>query len=286
MCGGIRVFSFTLPYISETDVLPLGTYPGVLQFSLYNDIVSPNTSIEPSIDMVIFSAAAPDFQLFYPCATPVAFVYDYPAVTSMKTRRNARRRQQADDKPQRQCDIDSAFKETFPPFVAGCTYYTDQKYVNSESTVLVLDVLKRYQSAVTGANINANSISLNGFYNPQSGTLGLRFLAMFAYCRGGVNYKICLPDCAPVLARLLDGTSNTPLVSNGSATTFNSLPGQALDFACPWVDYLPFRYTSDLSGYPTKFAVDMNATFENGFYFVRVRDDYQVGFLIAPPEDG
>jgi len=257
---------------------------GTLQVTVYNNIVSADATTDPSIDMVVFSAAAPDFQFFYPVkpSPTIEFPWDYPYPNNAEPSALSRRR--FAPRIVNQSDIVKEFSETFPPFVAGCDYYTDHHYVASETTATVYDLLKRYQtgnfSAAPGSTTTVQVISV---YAPVSTTVGYWLTRIFCFYRGGLRYKFLGQtsdaDNPVFCARYADGAT-APFFGSGTASTIQAAPGTTMDFSVPWVDNLPFRAFSE----PGVVAANVdNNNIDNLNCWTAVRDDYQLGFLIPAP---
>jgi len=84
---GDTVVEFTVPFVSQTDFVPLTEAPGSIQVTLYNDIVNGDVSTEPAINMVVFVATGPDAQFQMPVAPAATFDYLYPNAVAPVPRR-------------------------------------------------------------------------------------------------------------------------------------------------------------------------------------------------------
>jgi len=299
---GDTTVEFTIPFVSKTDFQTLGNPnisgdfygTGVLTFSVYGTITSSDSSTDALIDFAAWSAAAPDAQFVQPLCSdqyqlaPVAF------------------------EVRKQADIVQAFSKTFPPYVDGCEYLTDTGYVAAEISRSPMDVLKRYQ--IFGANLATNS-PLPGNYVPQSGTIGAQIRTAFLFQRGGVNYKVFpnLPtatdyvDPANVAAakwtvdptwQFYNGNFNN---NNASGLPYLTV-GQSdseIDLSVPYTNIYPFIYTIpsvNPSNVPSQLIVTprsnpnswdagppISPVYITGMdVYTCVRDDYMMGWLLAP----
>jgi len=211
----------------------------------------------------------------------------------------------------KQADICQAFTKTFPPYVDGCEYLTDTGYVAAELSRSPMDVLKRYQ--LFAATVAPNS-PLPGNYVPALGTLGWQIRSAFLFQRGGVNYKI-FPDytnqpdlVAPANVANAKWTVSMdwPFYVPANYANAAGLPfmavGQSdseIDLSIPYTNQYPFIYTNtgtipfSVPGTvlvtprqnPTSFTVGPPATtnYLNAMdVYTCVRDDYMMGWLLAP----
>jgi hypothetical protein len=272
---------FTIPWIFDlyyyrSNVIPSGvTLPFKLIMSVYSPIVVTDTTITPSIDFAIWVSAGPDFQVARP-EFGVNNAYAGPNYV-----------------PAEQCDITAQFKKQFPSFVEGAQCFADDHQIQSETTLLVTDLLKRY-TATAPVNWTAYSAwTLPLDYLPAANTIGNILDQSFIYARGGVMYK----------ANIQPGSSSTPGVSNilwrvGISTSF-APSGQAsidsyddltnFEWTVPWYGVVP--YIESLTNSTGEFSycnvyvdnsVSDNTSPTPPFFYVAVRDDYQVGYLVAP----
>jgi hypothetical protein len=299
---GDTTVEFTLPFVSPTDFQPLN-YPqvsgsfygtGVLTFSVYGVITSSDAATDATIDLVAWTAAAPDAQFMQPLIstqyslTPAAF--------------DARK----------QADICEAFTKTFPPYVDGCEYLTDSGYVASELSRSPMDVLKRYQVYGTGVDVNS---PLPGVYTPLSGTLGFQIKSAFAFMRGGVNYKTFpnynensdYVDPANLAKVTWSVSTSWPFYSPGANYSSGfGLPflyvGQSdseVDISVPYTNQYPFIFTMSQINPSSVPAVAYVTPRDNPTSYTAgpppvanrlvwmdiytcVRDDFMMGWLLAP----
>jgi len=270
---GDTTVSFTVPYVAQTDYLiPMAETVGQLQISIYNNIVSSDSATDAVVDMIVFSAAGPDFQLQYPVQPNQGvfpFSYGYPNVTVPRGR------------PERQSAVCEDFKNTFPPFVADCQMFADHHYVASETSHRVVDILKRYMTA-GGLTFGTSNAQLPAFYTPDSGTIGYWLYVLFAFHRGGIKYKIAQASVGQMAARFAD-SNGTSYRASGTGFVLQAPTATVFDFACPYVDQLPFRSQNTGGENLNDFwTVDLAGADEQ-LYYTAVRDDFQVGFLIPPP---
>lgn len=264
--------TFTLPFVFPTDMCQPTDFPYTIQASVLTQIVSNDTSITPSIDMVIYSAAAPDcqFSLLIP---PQPTTYGYPNIIPPAPLR-----------VKRQCDVSKEFATTFNPFVMNCEMLTDNHSVTSEMTMYVTDVLKRYVNAPT-PTITVNSAVFPGEYRPAVNTPQLLFARMFMAHRGGTRLKIIESDNPFIVAALY----NFAPAWNGSLTGVPALVSAGfqseLSVTSPWYFQVPWRwYDSDLTigAMPPTTVYYGGTTPDQYLTLIAVRDDYQLGFLIPP----
>jgi len=265
-----------------------------LAFSVYGVITSSDASTDAVIDLVCWSAAAPDAQFMQPMRSSV-YTTIPPTILARK-----------------QADICEAFTKTFPPYVDGCEYLTDSGFVASELSRSPMDVLKRYQSYALGTPVNT---PLPGVYSPDSATLGYQIRSAFAFLRGGVNYKVFptlqlqtdLIDQANVSEVTWSVSTSWPYYTPaGNYFKANGLPylrvGQSdteVDISVPYTNHYPFIFTMpqiDPSGVPAVAYSNprINPTsvtagpppvanfLTNMDVFTCVRDDFMMGWLLAP----
>jgi len=298
---GDTTVEFTIPFVSQTDFQPVyypnvgGTFSGtgVLTFSVYGVITSADSSTDATIDYAVWTAASPDAQFMQPLASPLYQLSNL----SLDVRKQA--------------DICKAFQNTFPPYVDGCEYLTDSGYVASEISRSPMDVLKRYQ--FYAANLPPNTV-LPGLYVPDSSTLGYQIRTAFLYQRGGVNYKV-FPTytnqtdiIAPANIAAAKWTLSPYWPFNSGDVPTNSATGlpyltvgqsdSEIDISVPYTNQYPFVYTNETLPFtvpagllvtpranPTSFAagppVTPNYLIAMDVY-TSVRDDYMMGWLLAP----
>jgi len=267
---------------------------GVLTFSVYGVITSTDSSTDAIIDYVAWTAAAPDAQFQQPL---VSSLYELQPTAALV---------------RKQADICQAFTKTFPPYVDGCEYLTDSGYVAAELSRSPMDVLKRYQ--LFASEIAPNT-PLPGNYVPNESTLGWQIRTAFLFQRGGVNYKV-FPDYtnqsdlitpANVANAKWTVAASWPFYSptinynNATGLPFMAV-GQSdseIDLSVPYTNQYPFIYTnpgtvpfsvpgvilvtprqnptSFVPGPPqvTNYLTGMNV-------YTCVRDDYMMGWLLAP----
>jgi len=301
---------FTVPF-----VYPYDFYPGILQnpvppasmlnlqFSLLNQIVTNDVSVTPSIDMVIFAAAGPDCQFSgpldgyemeytYPNTSAVLRVYRAKLAAARKARER-KKDDMFDFKIVKQCDVFAEFKIAFPPFMQDCQYLADSHHVVSETTMYVTDLMKRYQAAGPPLNSVTSTVQYPSTYNPASVTLGYLWSRCFMFKRGGVRYKLIFDPTSPRITAAW-ACRQVPWagIPVGRATQMSSSFGNSsvLDITVPHMVPLPFYSEPNLQnmvgdGIPV-FALssgtDAAPQIQNFLTLTAVRDDFQLGFLIAP----
>jgi len=266
--------SFTLPFVFPTDYCQSDDIPYTIQASVLSQIVTNDTTIPPSIDMVIYSAAAPDCQ-FSLLVPPQPSQYAYPNVVAPPK-----------SKVRRQSDISKEFAVTFNPFVMDCEMLTDQHHVTSETTMYATDVLKRYIN--TPAPTLTNNMGVfPGEYSPVKSTPQYLFSRMFLAHRGGMRLKMITTD-NPILVASVYGsyaaTWNGALNGTPSlvSTPTNSVE---LSISCPWYYSVPWRWFDSqltIGPLPPVSIYYGGANPDEFLTFTAVRDDYIMGFLIPP----
>jgi len=272
---GDTTVEFTIPWINFLDWRPSvqeGTYAGYMDFgpwqmqlSVFNSIVSSDAATDANIDLVMWTAAAPDCQ------------FSNAAYTGTFERLHARFRPQA--------DIQEHFKRTFPPFVENCTMYTDQHYVTSELADNVIDNCKRYQSSsVVGTTTGA--ITLFGEYEPLDRTVGYVVTRSFMFRRGGVLYRTNYHDPTPgaglrqqAFFNVQNSTAGQPL--NGQPALISDQPNQTIQFAVPWMENYPY-YPQSLGAQNTCTFTYQGTVDTVPSVLCAARDDYELGYLIYP----
>lgn len=290
---GDTVLTVTFPFISPTDMLFSGVSPYNIFISVYNNIISTDTTTDPYIDCVVWSAGGPDSQF----STPIAGDFDYDHLGAVFL--------PDDPRIVPQCDIVAEFQSPFNPFVLGSSYMTDQHMVTSETTMYVTDVLKRYvpyQTNVDSWKTNTTStFSANPMYGPEYLSLPWFFANMFAFHRGGLKYKVVMnptTGARPTFAEAHAFPAQWTAAGNGygHAWTINTPSENEIDVATPYVSLYPFMQysTNYFDGqvayhqpymWTTINLADSTLTYANSVYNVLTayRDDVQLGFLIPPP---
>jgi len=266
---GDTVVEFTVPYIAATDMLPYGQNSGVssdappfygtsaLCISILGPILTNDPSIDPVIDFMIWTAAGPDAQFSLQCAPPAN--YGTPIPPSVV----------------QQCDIQEAFEKTFPPFVANCTYLTDNHTVTSEISDTIMDTLKRYE-----AYTYATDQLYSPFYSPTALTLGSWVKTLFLFHRGGVSYRVI--DSTDTGYGVYMNVGDT-LAARGQPSFWRGINGSELHFSIPWYGTIPYY---NIGSPPVQYpASPLTPSVVPRASFVAVRDDYQMGFLIPPALD-
>jgi hypothetical protein len=296
--------TFTVPFICPTDFYPSPNYiPSApplltLQISVLTQIVTNDISVTPSIDMVIFSAAGPDFQVSGPLGG-YKMDYSYPNTSaSIAARKRSRRIQKAEQLMKRevpdfeivkQCDVFQEFKMTFNPFLMDCEYLTDSHHSTSETTLYVTDILKRYCTSAPLAVTGGNNAVLSSTFSPNTDSVQYLLLRSFLFTRGGVRYRLL--NSGP------DGSAETfiawGVTNNSWSGSFDGCAGimaapfgasTDISITIPWIQQIPYM-SSVISLYaPTLDAQWYTPTIPTDSYAVltAVRDDFQLGFLVAP----
>jgi len=286
---GDTTVDFTIPFTSPYDFLPcISPTFGTMVVKLYDPIASVDTTSDPVIDLVVWSAAGPDCQFVNPTFSHVNdFLWPGDA--------------------EKQSDIHEDFQKEFPSFLDGCTYLVDNHYCVSETTEYVVDVLKRYATCSGGPG---TAMPLD--YAPSGNSVQTILLSAFKFRRGGVMYKVLTyetPVAATTVPSITQTTSGAYAVqlgygAGGGVATFAAYGNaqfiqcdqrDVLDFSIPWNWVLPFSsqgsYTPQ-SGDPLFSSVffpsdDNRATYattnkQSSFIYTAVRDDYQIGMLQPP----
>jgi len=279
---GDTTVSFTVPFVYQTDFAPQfepvdseGNFVGcgLITFSVYNPIISTDTSTDAVISLAVFAAAAPDcqFSLCQPSGPQFAYAPTFMASTMEK-----------------QCDIQESFEPAFEPLIAGCSYLTDHKIVTAETSEHLIDLLKRYQ--LYHYNYTCpDSLSLN--YQPDPTTFAASIKSCFLFHRGGVNYKYFPTGSTQQQIQFRDPyDGNVPPAASPVGQPF-IVVGQSsdeLDFSIPWYSNVPYiipfaaidQYTGSLLELNYSVAAPTPPTHCTSY--TCVRDDYQMGFLIPP----
>jgi hypothetical protein len=202
--------------------------------------------------------------------------------------------------PKSQASIQDAFKVTFQPFVMDCTQLTDSHHCTSETSTYVTDLLKRYQQTNPDTTTFTDLVTFPGTYSPSQGTLGYFFNRMFLFCRGGVRYKNTVP--ANTWMNASWGTPDLTIDSTWAGLPQGNATLQYIDqtslefsFSNPWIAQVPF--TSGGGSQTGIFNPILNfgswlpqgcvvrgtlGAYGNSQWSTAVRDDYLLGFLVAP----
>jgi hypothetical protein len=268
---GDTTVQFTLPWINPTDFLDvdeggaLTNGPGYIQLSVYNDIVTSDSSTDPNIDVAVWMSAAPDCQFSYPV---------YQGLYN--------------DAPRRfrpQCDIQQSFTRTFPPFVENCTMYTDQHYCTSEVSDLLTDQLKRFQLSYVPTAVGQTQ-PVGYQYTPSESTIGWAINNAFVFRRGGVLYRFLRKDkvASPVIqTAYFEGPTAEFVPGSGEAYIQSGNVDATFSIALPWVEEVPYTSQTDYSVRMAVYAfttTDTDPDFPT--VFCAVRDDFELGWLVAP----
>lgn len=310
---GDTVDSFTLPYVFPTDFMGGSdstsiNWPYVIQISVLSQIVTNDTSITPSIDLIVFSAAGPDCQFSVPVYNGFRMTYSYPnnlAPTTKKTEppKLAPGKQEEKEKEppskarslmrsfkglkfiemERQSSVVGDFRKEFPPFLMDCEYLTDSHHVTSETSLYVTDVLKRYMNALPVTMVSSVG-NMPATYQPDPYTLGWILARSFLFQRGGVRYKFVEND--QKFMSVMYGPTPTAWTgfANGNATLLGASPAaMELDVSVPWMQDVPYQSvlinleqpTLDVALYYTDDITALSI-------YTAVRDDFQLGFLVPP----
>jgi len=297
----------TVPWTYHRMFAPQDARPIWVTLSVLNTIVSSDTSTDANIDMVVYQAMGPDFQVAYPC-TNTKFVDPYALITNL----SLRKKQKKEKKPKPQSHIDAEFCRSFPSIIDNCMMYADAQVVTSETTHTVKDIFRRY----VDAQIRPHQ-TFPTAYTPATNSVQYLFFGCFLFYRGGVNYKVIheinalppedLSSSAPttMFAGLCPtGEAPTALIGQtaiGGAYIEQAQTGGELAIAVPWTNNIAYyqRNVYDTSTTPEGVALwdPDNAEYENqtnqyqyatmqqgvqDHVVCCVRDDFEVGFLIPP----
>lgn len=319
---GDTTTSFTMPFVWPWDYSTFDPDNGIIppykiQASVFNDIVTNDVTVQPSIDMVVWYAAGPDFQWSGLTGDVDVIDYSYPNNPSslarrIRDRKNRRIAKKSLSKAltspdstfhlvQKQASIQEEFKVSFQPFIQDCEYLTDSHHVTSESTLYVTDILKRYQrfqpilDPETG---NTTIYDLPITYSPYQNTVGYFFTRFFLFSRGGMRYKFLDQDNQnyyTTWGSLNSGNGGSiPSAWSGSPNgqamyTFTTSDSIEFSITVPWIGNVPFMSDKIAMGTsPLNAAQGASITASNlspltsGQWTTAVRDDYTLGYLIAP----
>jgi hypothetical protein len=290
---GDTTVEFTFPWVYPVDWLTQYGPFNAIKMQLYDAIASVDSVADPTIDVVVWTAAGPDCQ--FSRVEQVSGTYFRDISWG--------------DRVKKQCDIQESFTYEFPAFVPGCTYTTDNHYVTSETTERVTDVLKRYVNASLAAlNLNPTG-SLPMEYNPLANTVQWQLKSGFLFHRGGVSYKLVCPRPYPTgggpvtgvfAVRLgLPALGSDNYVLDGGSSVIQGAETDEVSFTIPWFWYLHYyQVGSTQTAIEDPMFPSLNVVFPSNFaqytvttsgsspqapyVYTCVRDDYQVGFLHYP----
>jgi len=264
---------FTIPYIYFQDFMLTPNLYAVLDVALYpgTSIIATDATLTNTISLVAWISAGPDCQFSGP-QPPVDYIYE-PAAA------------------QKQSGILEKFDQTFAPFVQDCSYYTDNHFCVSETSGSVIDTFKRYVSIDPVAPLAGNYPL---YYSPDQQSLQATLASCFLYWRGGIMYKRIrlLANDSVIQARW--NTPNTLTFGSYSALgapyIVQSSQEAEFDVTMPYMALVPFQTRITFGIYPTQTYNTLSyqdlsntgGTAINGLIYTAVRDDYQVGWLIAP----
>ncbi len=291
--------SFTLPYIYPTDFIPNSNIMGSLDIALYpgTNIMGSDCTVTNKISCAVWIAAAPDCQFALP-QLPLEYIIkgappEFPKRKTSRGKPQPRFRRS----PQLQCSITEKFNRVFPPFVANCTFYTDNHYCMSEVSGRVVDLLKRYQEVENSAIVSGPLYPQN--YIPASSTIGYFLSRCFLFWRGGVMYKFIGTTLNTGFSHFALWTNPgtlgiAPLNACGSPFIQQPLnPQDDFSVTMPYISVVPYQLMLPEGEYDIFYDDHLFVTFTNrdtppitplNYPYTAVRDDYQVGWLIAPPE--
>jgi len=180
--------------------------------------------------------------------------------------------------------------------VENVQIFTDDHQIMSETTLLVTDLMKRYQISSVTAPSGGTPWQAPLDYSPANGTLGAAFNAAFLYSRGGTMYKVqCRPTITqnPAITNVKVIASMAPSsVATGASMVQFVDDLSVAEFTVPWFFTKPYAETlnTTVPVYGSFFvyygSVQVDAGSPVGVawpdVFTAVRDDYQVGYLTAP----
>jgi hypothetical protein len=275
---GDTVEDFTLPYVNQTDFQKFGADIGVLQVSLYTEIICNDTTVDPVINMVVFSAAGPDCQFYSPIPTQDVG-YDYP---NLVTSDQPSRRRKPLHVAQFQSDVDKAFTETMLPFVKDCQYMTDECFVAPETTSLVTDIMKRYTTVPIYSTNTVGVLFRHGYF-PAAGSCAATYARMFNYWRGGFRLKLAVQQAgfSQLNSVYIDDGNSTKYNLGGTAGFVTGSVEGGMDVSVPWTEVVPFY---DINTYSTTLTCVNNYTSPDttNYFYTAIGDDFVIGMLVPP----
>jgi len=267
---GDTITEFTVPYLYQShwrQVNGHGTISDYLQprlsIEVLEDIIGQSLESDPTVYVLIWRAAGEDIQ-FQQLNAPII-----PDVGTQET-----------------C-IRDRFRVPFGGIVQGITGGVEHNFVSSESPQTVKDVLKRFSG-------NTNSFNTAPYNVTQPTELYGYVANVFNYWRGSRRIRIlCTPTTGFQLLSITNQQSattgySTISSSNGLAYTYTPTYTQ-ITCEVPWFSTLPY-----FPCIPAQSSLDLISTAEGapqdffsiaGAYgtFVCAGDDFQYGFLVAPP---
>jgi len=172
----------------------------------------------------------------------------------------------------------------------------------SETMNSVVDLMKRYQHTTITPVENVLPCPLD--YSPDANTIAGQLIGCFLFSRGGVSYKIqslvhpVAPTSPAVSATFTPATYRASAdhgtadfipasYARGQASIQWQDPGTVWEFSIPWTNDLPYQFTDFTNPEYANFDVSNNGiplspAYPNVDTWLAVRDDFQVGFLVAP----
>jgi len=295
--------SFTIPYLTNTYWTPTDSTDSdtmVLTFTLTDTISGVTTSATPTIDVVVWRSAGPDFQLAHLLSAliPRGTTTATSTITSKTTR-------STEQLVKQECSIRGEFTRHFDTFACESTLSSERGYCVSDTAGTVSDCMKRYGLLKNTAGGTSLRVPITMLPFVDEGVLVANdyqyiaepfyyFMHLFWYWRG--SRRIRLFGDPTIAGRTYAYTSwyNLPsFTGNGSAYTTWSMNPE-LSFEVPYFSRFPYfpvqwgssteneyvpTYSQDLLGWATTFS----GTSTDIAQITAAGDDFLCGVLAPPP---
>jgi hypothetical protein len=286
---GSTVNKITIPYLYQTaykitkpaTALPDWNWSPKISIELLS-LPTTSQGSAPKITMVVYRAAAEDFQVASPC-TSIMFPTDmYPTPTG-------------------QVSLQDEFKFKFPAITCNCKMATEQGFTTTETVGKISDLLKRFARADGTENINQgvpkpgeNDNYENSFLvGPNAPTAEGIFLhpyyqliQLFKYQRGSMRFKYIHDGAIPAESVVYFTPSLGPTDGGSGDIAWIRSMNPVITIEAPWIGTVPYLPTEQSSIYvaASMNVVDFaNTEMTDVSQFVAIGDDRLLSYLMPPP---
>lgn len=255
-----------------------------LQFNLIDSVVGGSTADDPTVDVVIWRAAAEDIQF----AGLRAPRFDGASPTKI---------------PQQQTSLRSVFSKPFDSLVCDCSKSMEIGYCNDDLSTTVADAMKRYSVI----NLPPNPVKY-WFSEPENGAFSsgdaisafsqpfFYFKALFWFERGDLRFR--LQNTSPSVGgyanvQIMSDFSTVSASSNGTAYTYLQ-HNPELQFEVPYISPYPYLPIAGLQATQVEMDFLSNTDARSMFaittpegavtrFSIAAADNYVCGMLAPPP---
>jgi hypothetical protein len=271
-----------VPFVFDTPWAHHATTPMRLQLERLSDIISNDTAVDPKITLVVWMAAARDFQVSCPRAQTWApsYIGALPAPLSLLD--TPRGKKLVDLKLiKRQTSVQEMFSKSFPAFPEGSAYAQDSHFCMSEETLLWTDIMKRFYrfaGALSGVP------DPYGSFENEATVLypGAAFRAFLMH-RGGIIVKTHWSSVMPANTAYVTGRDDPGVTNEALGVAFPDSRGVST-MALPHYSTYPFYLRSNANDHD---MIGLNWTTTAGQVnnWLAARDDWLLGFPVLPQAD-